>query len=221
MQPSEENPRLRLAVFGGSSGAGRELVAQALALGYAVKALVRTPAKLALAHDRLTVVAGDVLDAGCVEQVVQGTDAVLSTLGPSNNRPTFTISRGMQNILPAMQKHQVRRLIVSAGAGIRDAQDRPKLLDRVIGLALRLLANNVRLDMERTVELVRASDREWTIVRVPRLVDGPRQKTLQVGYVGEIGQQVTRADLAAFMLQQVTDTRYLYRAPAISNELRI
>jgi nucleoside-diphosphate-sugar epimerase len=34
------------------------------------------------------------------------------------------------------------------------------------------------------VALVRASDRDWTIVRVPRLMDGPRTEKITVAYVG-------------------------------------
>lgn len=206
-----------LAIFGGSGATGKLLVNQALAAGYAVVALVRTPAKLGIEHQNLTVVQGDILDAAQVEAVVEGADVVLSALGPTENRPTFTISQGMQHILAAMQKHDVGRIIVATGAGVRDPKDKPTVVDRIFALLLRLLSKHVVADMERTVALVRNSDRAWTVVRVPRLLNSPAQGKLKVGYVGDIRPQIARADMATFMLQQVESDQFVRQAPAISN----
>src|SRR6266436_9262191 len=72
---------MRLLIIGATGGTGRELVKQALERGHQVTAFVRTPARLRLAHERLTVVRGDVLDRSSVEAAVRGHDAVLSALG--------------------------------------------------------------------------------------------------------------------------------------------
>lgn len=209
---------MKLAILGGTGRTGLALVEQALAAGHTVTALARNPAKLALRHERLRVIQGDVTDAECVARVVAGADAVLSVLGPASNAPVFAISRGMAHVLAAMQRHAVRRLVVSAGAGVRDPQDAPGLVDRGMGVLLKLVARNVYADMRRTVDLVRASDRDWTVVRVPMLVDGPRTGRVQAGYVGKgMGMRITRADLAEFMLRAAEDGQYLRQAPAISN----
>jgi len=208
---------MKIAVFGGTGKTGQHVVEQALAAGHDVVALVRTPTKMTLTHDHLTVIQGDILDAAAVTETIQGADAVVSTLGPSNNKPERTISQGMDNILSAMQAHDVRRLVISAGAGVRDPQDKPKLIDRFFGFLLKTLSGNVVADMIETVEKVRASDREWVIVRVPMLTDQPAQGNLIVGYVGDIKPRISRADMAAFMLQQVQEDSYLRQAPAISN----
>lgn len=208
---------MKLAIFGGTGKTGQHLIRQALDGGHEVIALARTPSKLALQHSRLQVVEGGILDIAAVDTVVKGADAVLSVLGPSNNKPEFLISQGMDNILAAMQQHDVRRIIVSAGAGVRDLQDRPKVIDRFFGVVLNLLSKNVAEDMRQTVAKVRASDRDWTIVRVPMLTDQPAQGTLKVGYVGDISPRVSRVDVAAFMLKQVDDRSNIRQAPAISN----
>jgi hypothetical protein len=72
--------------------------------------------------------------------------------------------------------------------------------------------------MARTVDLVRASQLDWTVVRVPRLTDEPPRGDIRVGYVVKgAGIRVSRADLAAFMLRQLDDESFIRRAPAISN----
>lgn len=193
------------------------LVQQALDAGHEVVALVRTPSKFTIHHDRLKVVQGDVLNDTSVEQTIQGVDVVVSVLGPTDNKPTFSISQGTAHILNAMTKHNVRRFIVSVGAGVRDAKDKPKLIDRFFGLLLNVLSKNAFADMQRAIDLVRQSDRDWIVVRVPRLNNEPAQNTLKIGYVGEIDTRISRADMAAFMLKQLTDKTYVGKAPAISN----
>ncbi len=208
---------MKLAIFGGTGKTGKYLVQQALDAGHEVVMLARTPSKVTAKDEKLTVVQGDILDAERVEDTIRGVDAVLSVLGPTNNKPEFTISRGMDNILESMKRNNVQRIIIAAGAGVRDPQDKPKFIDRFFGLLLRLLSKNILADMQQVVEKLRASDREWTIVRVPMLTDQPAQGTLTVGYVGDISPRISRTEMAAFMLKQLHDASYVRMAPAISN----
>ncbi len=209
---------MRLAIFGGSGRTGRFLVERALADGHHVVALVRTPARLDLTHERLRLLQGDVTDEARVMEAVAGAQAVLSVLGPASNRPEFAVSRGTEHIIRAMEQLGARRLIISSGAGVRDPNDRPPILDRLIGLLVRTFSRNVYEDMRRTVELVRASELDWTIVRVPMLTGDPPRGDVRVGYVGKgTGIRLSRADLAAFMLRQLADDAHVRKAPAISS----
>ncbi len=207
-----------LAIFGATGRAGQHLVQQALERGYCVRALARDPGKLALQNERLLVIQGSLSDPARVEQVIAGADAVLSVLGPTSNEPTFEISKGTTTMIKAMKQHGVKRLIISAGAGVGDPGDTPKLFNKLINVALKATARNVYEDMLKTVALVRESGLEWTVVRVPRLMDTPRTGKVRVGMVGQgTGANLSRADMAEFMLQQVDDGRYLRQAPVISN----
>jgi putative NADH-flavin reductase len=209
---------MRLALFGVTGRTGRLLLGQALAAGHMVTALVRDPARVEGPSDRLALVTGDVRAGDCVAATVAGAQAVLSVLGPSANRPDFAVSQGTANILTAMQAHGVRRLVLSTGAGVGDARDTPGLFHHLITALLKLTARFVYEDMLRVVELVRAADLDWTIVRVPMLTDGSAAGRVRVGYVGAgTGPRLARGDLAAFMLKQVSDSTYLRQAPVISN----
>jgi putative NADH-flavin reductase len=209
---------MKIALFGASGKTGQHLLRLALEAGHEVTALVRTPAKISLTHPNLRLVQGDLQDRLKVEQALQGADAVLSTLGPSHNRPTYEISQGTHTLLAAMQACGVRRLVISAGAGVRDPNDTPGLFDRLIQRLIKLASRNVYEDMLRTVELVRASDRDWTVVRVPMLTDDPPKGNLVVTWVGKgMRPRLSRADLARFMLQQLDSDEHLRQAPAVSN----
>lgn len=209
---------MKLTIFGASGKTGQHLVQQALDAGHEVTALVRTPAKLTLKHDCLHVLPGDIQNPEQVEKAIAGSDAVISVLGPSSNTPDYIVSKGMGHILAAMQKRDVRRLVISAGAGVPDPHDKPNLMNHAISLLLKLLSRHVVEDMTRVVKQVRDSDRDWTIVRVPMLTDDAPSGNFRVGYVGDgTGVRLSRADMATFILRQVTDTTHLRKAPVVSN----
>ena len=209
---------MKITVFGASGRTGRLLVEQALAAGHDVTAFVRDQAKLSLRHERLRVVRGDVRDAAMVDEAVRGRDAVISTLGPTRHGPKDVMAVGLQNIVAAMEKHGVRRLIVMTGAGVPAPEDRPQWWNRAMSLALKLISPDVLADSLRGIEAVRRSGLDWTVVRVPRLTSGPRTGQVRVGWVGiGTGGRIVRPDAADFLLQQVTDKSYLRQAPMISN----
>jgi putative NADH-flavin reductase len=209
---------MKLAIFGATGKTGHYLVEAALKGSYEVVAFARTPSRLNVPNQpNLSIVQGDIQDTGKVAEAIMGVDAVLSVLGPTSGSPEFAVTKGTQHIIAAMQQHGVRRLIISAGAGVRDPQDKPKWIDHVFGFLLQTLSRSAVEDMTRVVQTVRQSDRDWTVVRVPRLTDAATGN-LRVGYLGaEVGIQLSRADMADFMLKQVNDKTYLHQAPVISN----
>lgn len=209
---------MKLTIFGAAGRTGRHLVEQALAKGHEVTALVRNPDKLAIRHERLKVIQGDIRDAARVAQAVAGAGAVISVLAPTSNKPEMVVSQGMDNILAAMRQHGVKRLIQSAGAGVRDPKDRPTLVHAFFGGLVRLLSPNVLADMTQMVNKVKGSDLDWTVVRVPMLTEDAATGRIREGYVGkDIGPRLSRADMADYLLRQVEDRRYVGKAPAISN----
>jgi putative NADH-flavin reductase len=210
--------QMKLAIFGASGRTGQHVVEQALAAGHEVVAFARTPSKLGIQHERLSTVQGDVADPAAVEKAVAGVDAVVSVLGPNDNSPEMKVSKGTVHILAAMKKHGVHRLVASAGAGILDANDSPTFLNKFIGWLVKTTSRNVYKDMRQTVNLIRNSDRQWTLVRVPMLTDKPKTGRTKASWVGKgMGMQLTRADMADFMLRQVADATYVRQAPAVSN----
>lgn len=208
---------MKIAVFGATGRTGRPLVEQALAEGHEVVALARDPSKLGMRHERLRVVAGDVLDAGAVEEVVAGADAVMSAIGHTKTSSKDVQTRGTRNIVAAMEEHGVKRLVSLTGAGVRDPGDQPKPVDKVFGFLLKTLQKDVIEDAEGHANVIKGSNLDWVIVRGPRLTEGPKKGTYRVSLVGKnSGTQVSRADIADFMLQQAANNTYLRQMPMVS-----
>ncbi len=212
---------MKLVIFGASGRTGIPLVKKALERGHTVVAFVRTPDKLKEQqgdHERLSYVQGNIRDAAKVTEAVSDTDAVLSVLGPTQNTADYQVSKGMATIIEAMNTQGLRRIIISAGAGVGSEGDTPNLLNHFISFMLRVAARHVLEDMSRTVDLLRSSDLDWTIVRVPMLTNDPAKGRVRVGMVGKgTGPRISREDLAEFMLEQLTDKAHLHKSPVISN----
>lgn len=209
---------MRLAVFGATGGTGIPFVQQALDAGHEVVALVRAPSKLGVQHPRLTLVQGDVINAADVEKTVQGADAVVSMIGPGKTSPPDMMTMAARNIISAMKKCGVRRLVAMTGAGVASPEDKPKLLNHVIKFALKTLSPSVLKDSENYADQIRASGLDWTLVRVPVLANGAATGSVRVGWVGEnTGPRLVRADAADFLLRQLGNRQFIHAAPVISN----
>ncbi|HET7767408.1 MAG TPA: SDR family oxidoreductase [Chloroflexota bacterium] len=208
---------MKVVVFGASGKTGREIVKQGLQGGHEVTAFVRDPAKLDITHERLRAAKGDVRDAAAVAEAVAGQDVVLSALGPA--KPDFnTMTLGMKNVLAGMKQHGVRRLVTLTGAGVPDPNDRPGPFNHFIVFLLKRLSPGVLEDSLGGVERVRASDVDWTVVRVGRLNDGPQTGNVQVGWVGTGPKPfISRADVAAFMLREAAERRHVRQSPMIGS----
>ncbi len=208
----------RVLVVGATGGTGRELVTQALARGLVVTAFVRSPDKLDLTHPCLTIVRGNVMDAASVEDAMRGQDAVLCALGHKKFYPPSRIlSAGTANILRAMRTQGARRLVCETSLGIGGSAGR-------MGLYFTLFVLPVVLpfyfwDKTRQERLIARSAVQWVIVRPAALTDGPaRGKWFAGSKVGAylLTPRISRADTAAFMLDQLSADAHLGGAVGVS-----
>jgi putative NADH-flavin reductase len=211
---------MRIVIFGANGQTGRLLAEQALAAGHAVAAVIRRPVEFPITHHRLAVVVADVHDAPAVDRAVEGADAVLSALGVPFTREQITVySEGAGNIISAMSRHGVKRLIVvsSSATEPRHHADGGFLLNRVLQpLITATIGKTTYADMRRMEDLVRGSDVEWTIMRPSGLFDTPGVTAYQLCEDQAPGIFTSRADLAASMLDQATDTRFVHKAAAVT-----
>lgn len=210
---------MKLAIFGATGGTGKLLLEQALEAGDHVVAFVRNPSKLNIRHERLTVMQGELADEAMVEHAVSDADAVISVLGPRGGSKGKPITRGMQNIIEAMKKQHVRRLIISSTLSAKDPNDLPDLRAKVLINLVKFTMHAAYEEIVSVAETVRKSELDWTIVRLTTLNNNAKSGKIRVGYLGrgKVGSRISRADLAEFMLKQVKDTKYLRQAPVISN----
>ena len=211
---------MRIVIFGANGQTGRLLTEQALAAGHDVAAVTRRPAGFPVTHDRLAVVAADVHDPPAVDRAVDGADVVLSALGVPFARKQITVySEGVGNIIAAMSRHGVRRLVVVSSSATEPHHhaDGGFLLNRVLQpLVTATIGKTAYADMRRMEHLVRGSDLEWTIMRPSGLFDAPGGTAYELHEDQAPGIFTSRAGLAASMLDQATDTRFVRKVAAVT-----
>ncbi|MEC4804969.1 MAG: SDR family oxidoreductase [Jaaginema sp. PMC 1079.18] len=208
---------MKIIIFGSTGTVGCQVVKQALAQGHTVTAFTRHPGKLQLQHPHLRVFQGDVLERAAVEQAIQNQDAVVCTLG-SGQKLTGTVrSEGTRQIIEAMKRVGIRRLICQTTLGVGDSWGSLNFYWKYImfGLILR----NVFADHERQEQDVQNSNLDWTIVRPGAFIEGDRTGEYRHGFPGTDKTsklKISRADVADFILKQLTDKSYLYKTPSLS-----
>jgi putative NADH-flavin reductase len=149
---------MKIAIFGATAETGRQLVEQALAAGYQVVAYVRNPSKLNTKHENLTIVQGELADQAIIERAVSAADAVISVLGPRGGSKGKPITQGMQNIIEAMKKQGVRRLIISSTLSAKDPNDLPDFKTKALVNLVKLTMHAAYEEIVSVADTVRKSD---------------------------------------------------------------
>lgn len=206
---------MKLAVFGATGGTGQEVIKQALTRGHTVTAFVRDRERLPIKDAYLQVIIGDALDRQSVFNAVSGQDAVVVTLGSRDRGKRDVRAQGTANVIEAMGAQDIKRLVVVSAAGTGDSY---RQLPFFLKILVKTLLRNTYADHEQQEAFVQESNLEWVIVRPAMLSDGPPTGEYHIGTADADlpGGQVSRADLADFILQQFEDDRYLHQSVTIA-----
>ncbi|MFO0683874.1 MAG: NAD(P)H-binding protein [Sandaracinus sp.] len=201
-----------VAILGASGKLGREVVAEALARGHRVRALVRHAAARPVAHE--TLVIGDARDEHALRELVRGADAVVSLIGPVADSGLDLSTRFTDALLAAMQAEGVARLVYVTGAMVGHPRAQRGLVYRLIPRLMGATARAQLEDRRRAEASVLASPLRWTVVRPPRLAEGPPRGGTRWGEDLRVGSlaSIRRSDLARLLLDAVSDPRTERRA---------
>jgi putative NADH-flavin reductase len=207
---------MNILIYGASGATGHELVKQALAQEYNVTAFVRNPAKLKIKNDRLTVIEGDIINYQLVKSAVKGHDAVLSALGAASAfKYDQSVVDGVNNIIKAMETNGVSRFIYMSFVGVKESRNTAGFVIKYI--APKLLSTEVT-GHEAREKMIKASQLKWTIVRAPTLTNGKHMAQFRSGEdITSKGftVMISRADVADFMLQQLTRDTFIRKTPSV------
>ena len=212
---------MKVTVFGATGKIGALVVSRLLEDGHQVTAFVRSPGKLGVAAAAVDVVAAELTDADAIREAVEDADAVISALGPPVDpfvRGT-PLTDGTRRIVAAMHECGVRRLVALATVSVPDPRDRPRLLDRLVPIGIGLLIPGALREVQGISEVVATSDLDWTVARIFAPIDVPANHTLRAGFLGRdpVGVEMSRADIADFLVDQTSSDDFVGAAPAISN----
>lgn len=207
---------MKLTVLGGTGRTGRLLVQDLLNDGHDLILLVRDPAKAAQWADQATIVAGDIRDTGAVAESLVGADAVVSALGPVGK--DTTLLRDTARILSsAMADADVTRYVGISVAGLTLEGDRKRGRDKVISWLLNRLGGELAKDKIAEHAAWATTEVDWTLVRVPRLIDGVAGPVEVHPHRSGRRTTLTRANLARFLADTVANGSYPRLAPFVTD----
>jgi putative NADH-flavin reductase len=209
---------MKVLVLGASGPTGSLFVEQAAAASHHVTAFVRRDA--AAPPGAARVVVGDATDAAAMSSAVAGQDAVVSTLGVRTMTPHALQQRAMSVLVPAMERENVRRLVIMSALGVGETAGSAPWFPR---LMYALLLRAIFADKAAGEAIVTASSLDWTIVHPPLLTNGPATGK----YVAAASPRLTgmpkisRADVARFMLHTLALPEWSRRRVVVTGWLRL
>lgn len=211
----EMKKNMKIAVLGGGGRTGQYLVSQLLEKGYDLKLLLRSGGPQ-FDSPRVEVTYGDAVELDSVRALVQGCQAVITTVGQRQGEP-MVAARATANVLSAMNEFSVKRYVLLAGLNIDTPSDRKGVRTREATQWMKDSFPLIQEDRQQAYQALAQSTVHWTLVRVPFIEFRDAWAPLQISLEDCPGEKISAADIAAFMADQIEDQRYFGRSPFIAN----
>jgi uncharacterized protein YbjT (DUF2867 family) len=220
-----EEPQ-KVLVVGASGGTGRATIDALLKRGHRVTAFSRHAESLDASSERLTLLNGDATNRDDVDRAVAGQDAVIITLGITENPLRVRLfgaartandvrSVGTRNVIAAMHEHGVRRLVVQSSFGVGETRDSLRWVER---LFFSLLLKPQIADTEVQELEVRESGVDWVLAQPVHLTDDDTNEMPFASADGEVrGWKISRKGVAEFLAFAAQAPDFLGQAIALSS----
>lgn len=216
---------MKILIIGSTGASGRAVLSKLLERGHHVTAFARNPSAINAKHECLRVMAGDVMNESDVVRAVAGHDAVVVTLGITENpilvrlrgasrTPTNVRSEGTANIVRAMKAAGVGRLVVQSSYGVGETRGKLPFKWRMI---FSLLLKPQIEDTERQETIVRDSNLQWSLIQPVGLTDDDRPEESFVSTEGDLRKMAVSRKTVAYHIADTLETdAYANRSVAIS-----
>jgi putative NADH-flavin reductase len=198
-----------IIVFGASGGTGLEVVEQALAAGHHVTAVLRNSDIFPIRHEQLRIIKGDVFNPVGYENLFFGTDFVISCLGTHKRVPTNVYSVGVTNILQAMKKVGISRIICLSASAVEVPLNASFMVKLIIKNIVQRIFKYSFADMLKMEKILQDSDLDWTVIRPPRLLNGDKTGKYRVSINSFLTNpsSINRSDLAHYIIHHLEDEK--------------
>jgi putative NADH-flavin reductase len=212
---------MKITILGSTGFVGKVLTDKAIKAGFQVKALARNPEKLENIKDKLEIVQGSVFDPLAIEAAIEGSEAVLSAIGPPT-RGVFDpllYKKAMQDIVKLMNKNKIKRYIHIGGAAHNGGENEYwPFKRRFLRLFLNLAGKNILIAKEMEWDVLKSSDLDWTLVRPPRIANEEASGNILADEKNLYSLKVSVGDLTDFMLKQISSKDWIRKAPLVSSK---
>ncbi|MEM7135470.1 MAG: NAD(P)-binding oxidoreductase [Myxococcota bacterium] len=224
-KPQEDKQIQKILVVGATGGTGRATIDQLVAEGHQVTAFSRNADRVAEDSVQVTAFNGDATNPADVDAAVQGHDAVIITLGIAENpfrvrlfgtsgTPIDVRSTGTRNVIAAMRKHGVHRLVVQSSFGVGETRDKLRWIDSMF---FSLLLKPQIADTEVQELDVRGSGVAWVLAQPVHLTDEEDDGMPFASAAGEVRDwKISRKEVARFLAHAAQTKEYTGQTVALS-----
>ncbi len=206
---------INVAVIGGTGKAGTFLVQQLIHQGFHLNLLHR-PGTQVVEHPSITPIVGDARDYSAIRSLADGRQAVISTLGqPRGEAPIF--SEATRHVLRALQECRVHRYVGITGLNVDTPADRKSPFTQQATDWMKAHYPDTTTDKQKEYALLAGSPARWTLLRLPLIVLTNERSKLSISLEYCPSDKVSATSLAHFLVEQLTDDRYVGQAPFVAN----
>lgn len=206
----------KIAVIGGTGKSGTYLVKELLQRGYSIKLLHRNPSSLSISNPLVEIVSGDARNSEAIDRLLTDCQSVISTLGQPKGE-TSIFSRATENVLNAMKKHGIKRYIVTTGLNVDAPGDHKNEKAQFATAWMYQNYPETTKDKQIEFESLLESDLDWTMVRLPMIVQTDEFFPVKVSLEDCPGESISAGDLARFLVDQLSDEKYIRKSPFLAN----
>ena len=208
--------KLKVAVIGGTGKSGKYLTQQLISQGLHFKMLIRDPEKFTIKSPLIEIIQGDARDYESIRLLIEGCQAVISTLGqPKGETPIF--SQATTNVIRSMKECLIKRYILITGLNVDTPFDKKGTKTAFATEWMKTNYSQTTADKQTEWAVLSESDVDWTLVRLPLIELTNKTNRIEVSLEDCPGEKISAIDLANFLIGQLSDDRYLKKSPFIAN----
>ncbi|MGG0198852.1 SDR family oxidoreductase [Bacillus anthracis] len=206
----------KIAILGANGKAGKVLVNEALEKGYQVKILTRNSTNTEKINKNIETIIGDARNFSTIQDLLQGCSAVINAVGQPKNE-SYIFSTVTKHILEAMKESKIKRYILISGGSLNVTGDQKGIINKIGATLFKLFLPKMMQDKYKELQIIQNSEVDWTIVRLPFVIEGNGIGSIKESLVDMPGIKIQNGDIAPFVIKQINSDRYVGKCPFISN----
>ncbi|MEM5645776.1 SDR family oxidoreductase [Bacillus cereus] len=206
----------KIAILGANGKAGKILVNEALEKGYQVKILTRNSTNTEKINENIETIIGDARNFSTIQDLLKGCSAVINAVGQPKNE-SYIFSTVTKHILEAMKESKIKRYILISGGSLNVTGDQKGIVNKIGATLFKLFLPKMMQDKYKELQIIQNSEVDWTIVRLPFVIEGNGIGRINESLVDMPGIKIQNSDIAPFVIKQINSDRYVGKCPFISN----
>lgn len=212
----------KITILGVTGLVGKNLLQKAISSGFEVKVLVRDKNKLRDIEQDFEVIEGSYFDQNILRNALEGSDVILSTIGPPMNSNISSEDEkqyvdSLAYIIKQMHENRQSRWINISGAGVKLANENLPLARKLLRVTIKTASKSIINIKDKELQLLEQSSLEWTNIRPP-VIKEKEDGEFAADEHNFIGMAVDLNQLTDFILNEITANEWVKKAPVIGTK---